>query len=224
MGEGTIDLRVHRHRHVARRTLDEIAKVASLKVVLPMALVTAWALGRRRGAVRLAVGTACAIASEEVLKRVVHRHRPRLFSGSAWRSFPSGHSAGATAYLLGTGLSLPRAYRPAALALSALAIAAVNWLRVSARDHWTGDVLAGDLLGVGALGISHVAIEKLGTSRRSSKPDSSGGKDEKLVRVRVGNRPDDRLPAGAELATRRKFAGRAQSRRKPARSGRGRLP
>src|SRR5438874_2505809 len=103
------------HRPLARRRLDAIARIASPKTVLPLALATSWALRHHRGALRLAVGTTLGIVGEEIIKRLVHRHRPRLFDGTAWRSFPSGHSAGATAYLLGLASLVPRRSRPLVL-------------------------------------------------------------------------------------------------------------
>jgi hypothetical protein len=156
------------HPRLARRKLDQLARIASPKAILPTALLTSWALRRHRGAARLVAATAVALIGEEVLKRLVDRHRPKLFDRTAWRSFPSGHSAGATAYLIGTGLAVRRSYRPSVLGIAAVGIAAVNWLRVRARDHWTTDVLAGDLLGLVSVAAAHVAIERVRAPRHET--------------------------------------------------------
>jgi membrane-associated phospholipid phosphatase len=142
------------HPKIARKKLDQLARVASPKAILPLAFATSWAMRRRPGAARLAVGTALAVLTEEVLKRLVDRHRPRLFDRTAWRSFPSGHSAGATAYLVGLGSLVQKSNRPLVWGLATLGVAMVNWLRVRARDHWTSDVVAGDLIGIGSVGAS----------------------------------------------------------------------
>jgi membrane-associated phospholipid phosphatase len=142
------------HPKIARKKLDELARIASPKTIVPMALATSWAMRRRPGAARLAIGTSLAVLVEEVLKRVVRRHRPRLFDRTAWRSFPSGHSAGATAYLVGLGWLVRKSNRPFVFGFAALGVAVVNWLRVRARDHWTSDVVAGDLVGIASLGVS----------------------------------------------------------------------
>jgi membrane-associated phospholipid phosphatase len=57
-------------------------------------------------------------------------------------SFPSGHSAGAFAFAIGTGHVLPAAGIP----LRALA-ALIAYSRVHTGVHYPGDVLAGALLG-----------------------------------------------------------------------------
>lgn len=155
------------------RVLD---RVASPKAVLPTALATALMLHRRRGALRLALGTSLAVATEELLKRLVSRRRPKLFLRGRDRSFPSGHSAASTAYFIGLSLLAPRSLRTAALALAALASAGINVLRVEEREHWTTDTIAGDLVAAVSVGGAHMMLGALsGLRSRPSRaiPGSS---------------------------------------------------
>jgi membrane-associated phospholipid phosphatase len=150
---------------ITTHELDRLARVASPRAVLPLAWLTSLALCRRRGAGRLALGTTLGVLAEEGLKRVVTEHRPKVFSGTPWRSFPSGHSAASSAFFLGAALMAPRRYRLASLSLAVVGGTAINWLRVRAGDHWTRDVLAGDMVGVMAIGVAHLALARIGGPR-----------------------------------------------------------
>jgi membrane-associated phospholipid phosphatase len=134
---------------------DRLSRVASPKVVLPVAWLTTLALHRRRGAVRIGVATTIAVVTTKILKRIVARPRPRLFCRTRRRSFPSGHSAASSAYLLSVATMAPYDMRPATIGAAVLGSAVVNRLRVAAREHWTTDVLAGDVLGMLAVAAAH---------------------------------------------------------------------
>ncbi|MEU9318124.1 phosphatase PAP2 family protein [Streptomyces sp. NPDC048295] len=84
----------------------------------------------------------------EQARVVVARHVP--MPGSA--SFPSGHTASATAFATAVGVVLP----PAAAPLGALAVA-VGYSRVHTGVHYPGDVVAGAVLGFAAAVVSLAA-------------------------------------------------------------------
>ncbi|MGA4843640.1 phosphatase PAP2 family protein [Streptomyces sp. G45] len=79
---------------------------------------------------------------------VVERHVPMPRSAS----FPSGHTASATAFATAVGVTLPLAAVP----LGALA-AAVGYSRVHTGVHYPGDVAAGAVLGFAAAAVSLAA-------------------------------------------------------------------
>jgi membrane-associated phospholipid phosphatase len=144
--------------------IETVARCASPKAVVPVAWLTALVLHRRPGAARMAVGTSIAVLVAELVKRTVSRHRPRLLDSTPWRSFPSGHSAASTSYLIGLALVAPAAHRAAALGAAVVGAVAVNALRVLGREHWPTDVLAGDAVGIAGIAAAHMVI---GESRRT---------------------------------------------------------
>ena len=118
------------------------------------ALLAAGSRHTRRGAVRglLAIGGSSLVANG-ILKPLVPRRRPAADLLPAYRSlpdpprsssFPSGHSASATAFAVAVAMESPRA----ALVVGPLA-AAVSYSRVHVGVHWTTDVAAGSALGAG---------------------------------------------------------------------------
>jgi membrane-associated phospholipid phosphatase len=119
--------------------------------------MTAFLAHKRHGAGEIAIGTSLAVLTANILKRLVRRQRPRFRTGTPLQSFPSAHSAAATAYLLGAALISPRAYRPVAVAAACAGVAGVNALRIEAREHWATDVLAGDLVGVLGVTVAYLA-------------------------------------------------------------------
>jgi len=141
--------------------LDDVARVASPRALVPASWVTAVLLRRRPGAARIALGTSIAYLASELLKRAVSRRRPSWLDKNPRRSFPSGHSAVSTAYLTGLALVAPSGYRPFALGAAILGAICVDALRVGAREHWPGDVIAGDLVGVLGIATAHLAVRAL---------------------------------------------------------------
>ncbi|MFJ6616367.1 phosphatase PAP2 family protein [Kitasatospora sp. NPDC091335] len=127
------------------------------KISLTVAALLALRPGRPRQAAAAGVG-AVALASAAanlVGKQLVRRPRPdreraRVIVGRQVpmpesASFPSGHTASATAFATAVGVLLP----PLAVPLGALA-AAVGYSRVHTGVHYPGDVAAGALLGFAA--------------------------------------------------------------------------
>jgi undecaprenyl-diphosphatase len=100
-----------------------------------------------------------AIAGSHLLNRLVARPRPparhlparqALFDQPQSPSFPSSHSAVATAFTIAVGRRCP----VGAAALVPLA-SIIAYARIRTRAHWPTDVLAGILLGAGVGEIVH---------------------------------------------------------------------
>ena len=116
-------------------------------------LLLAWALlltGTWRGALRAGVLLAVPWAAAEGMKLVVRRVRPEptgltrlLLPDPVTFSFPSGHTAFATALVCALALSIAslRARRAAAVA-GAVLVVAVAWSRVYLGVHYPTDVVA----------------------------------------------------------------------------------
>ncbi|MDK0517734.1 phosphatase PAP2 family protein [Streptomyces sp. ML-6] len=127
------------------------------KISLAVAAGLALRPGRSRRAAVAGVGAiALASATANLFgKRMVRRRRPdrelarvivaRQVPMPESASFPSGHTASATAFATAVGVVLP----PAAVPLGALA-AAVGYSRVHTGVHYPGDVAAGAVLGFAA--------------------------------------------------------------------------
>ena len=143
---------------MTQSALDGVGHVASPKTIVPLAWMSALVARRRDGAGQLALGTTIAFVFTEALKRLVARRRPRLFDASPCRSFPSGHSAASTAYLVGLAFLAPPRFELVALVAASLGATAVNVLRVVSREHWPGDVIAGDVVGVAGIAIAHAVL------------------------------------------------------------------
>lgn len=119
------------------------------------AVLSGWLIvsQHRREAVLLAASMVSAWLVTYILKALVGRARPDLWS-TEWywgASFPSGHTlstaAFATALTLGTARIWPRS-RYAALPLAVLWISLVGLSRLVLGVHWPSDVLAAICLGV----------------------------------------------------------------------------
>jgi len=132
-------------------SFETVTRAVSPKSIVPTAWITALLLHDRPGVVDMAAGTSVAAGIAEILKLAIDRRRPWPLGSTPWRSFPSGHSAASTAYFMGTALLAPREHRALALGAACLAAAAVNALRVRARQHWLGDVIAGDAIAVAVI-------------------------------------------------------------------------
>ncbi|MFI8457079.1 phosphatase PAP2 family protein [Kitasatospora sp. NPDC101447] len=143
------------------------------KISLTVAAGLALLPGRPRQAAAVGVGAvALASAASNLLgKRLVRRRRPdreearvdvaRHVPMPKSASFPSGHTASATAFATAVGVVLP----PAAVPLGALAVA-VGYSRVHTGVHYPGDVAAGAVLGfaaaAAALAVGHVPLRLAG--------------------------------------------------------------
>nr|WP_225834657.1 phosphatase PAP2 family protein [Streptomyces sp. NK08204] len=141
------------------------------KISLTVAAGLALRPGRPR---RAALAGVCAVALASAAanlfgKRMVRRQRPdreaarvvadRHVPMPKSASFPSGHTASATAFATAVGVVLP----PAAVPLGALAVA-VGYSRVHTGVHYPGDVAAGAVLGFAAaaasLAVVHVPVHR----------------------------------------------------------------
>ncbi len=137
--------------------LRALSTIGSAVVYVPLfALVAVLLLRRRRR--RLAIFVVVTMAGSTVLnalaKLAVHRARPVLPDPVAHAnglSFPSGHAQSAivaASILLLVGLAtLPRSWRPLALAAAAAWVLAIGFARVALGVHFVSDVLAGYVLG-----------------------------------------------------------------------------
>ncbi|MFG3257112.1 phosphatase PAP2 family protein [Streptomyces sp. NPDC048172] len=138
------------------------------KISLTVAAGLALGPGRPRRAA-LAGSGAVALASTAANlfgKRMVRRRRPdrekaqvsvdRHVPMPESASFPSGHTASATAFATAVGVVLP----PAAVPLAALAVA-VGYSRVHTGVHYPGDVAGGAVLGFAAAATSLAATRVL---------------------------------------------------------------
>jgi undecaprenyl-diphosphatase len=123
---------------------------ARVTIGVPL-LVAALGGAERRLGLAMLLANAASHLAVQILKRLVQRPRPCDAAGHPLAlvplpdpfSFPSGHSAAATA------LAVTLAFAYGWLAVPALLLAAgVATTRVSLRAHHVGDVLAGVCLGV----------------------------------------------------------------------------
>lgn len=140
-------------------TLDSIAKVVTdfgtLEVILPfVALTTIFLLVRRHvpEALALVAGTYLTVQLSHVMKNIEDRPRPSgALVETAGSSFPSGHSANATAWIAVTLVLLrvlPSAKaRVAVMSVAVALVVAVGLSRVQLRAHYFSDVAGGWGLG-----------------------------------------------------------------------------
>ncbi|MDB4953767.1 MAG: putative diacylglycerol kinase family protein [Myxococcales bacterium] len=149
---------------------DLIGKLAKPPVVVGAAVVTAIVQGRKPGeAARFLVGVPLTALATKVIKRLHPEYRPSFCDRKPRQSFPSGHSASVTAYLLSLVDSCSAWW---ALPLVGAGVAMVNVSRVKNREHWISDVVVGDLVGaVGALAGAIVARVIAKTRRPSTSTD-----------------------------------------------------
>ncbi|MFE7955843.1 MULTISPECIES: phosphatase PAP2 family protein [unclassified Streptomyces] len=150
------------------RTLRRLSHAADhSKISLTVAAGLALVPGRPRRAALAGVGAvALASAAANLLgKRMVRRRRPdreqarvsvdRHVPMPQSASFPSGHTASATAFATAVGVVLPAAAVP----LGALAVA-VGYSRVHTGVHYPGDVAAGSVLGFAAAAASLAVVQR----------------------------------------------------------------
>ena len=139
-------------------TASEVGDQAPLLAISATVLAYGLATGDRR-ATRAGVGMLSALcmatAIKTTIKHLVSRTRPKVLleeghyevrplgpSGGAWKSFPSGHTAGSVAVAWAAGRVYPRA----GWAFYAGA-AAVALVQVPRGAHYPADVAAGALIG-----------------------------------------------------------------------------
>lgn len=131
----------------------------SAYVLVPLALICCLVLlraGLRREAFAVAVSLAGAMLISDLVKLLVSRPRPPVehLQAVTGSSFPSGHSAQASAFWFSLVL-LPQASQMApplnrvAAALAGALVLAVGLSRVYLGVHYPADVIAGVLLGTG---------------------------------------------------------------------------
>jgi membrane-associated phospholipid phosphatase len=152
---------------------EVFGRLTSPRTVVPASWLTAALMYRRPGGVEIAIGTSAAVLAADLVKPLVSRRRPRVWTGTPWRSFPSGHGAAWAGYLGGLALAAPRAYRALALGAACLGVAAVDALRVSTGEHWTSDVLAGDLLGVAGIAGAHLLHRAVTVERTTARAEDA---------------------------------------------------
>ncbi|MFE1297920.1 phosphatase PAP2 family protein [Streptomyces sp. NPDC058731] len=150
------------------RTLRRLSHAADhSKISLTVAAGLALVPGRPRRAALAGVGavTLASAAANLLGKRMVRRRRPdreqarvsvdRHVPMPQSASFPSGHTASATAFATAVGVVLPAAAVP----LGALAVA-VGYSRVHTGVHYPGDVAAGSVLGFAAAAASLAVVQR----------------------------------------------------------------
>ncbi|MFF4081991.1 phosphatase PAP2 family protein [Streptomyces sp. NPDC001777] len=150
------------------------------KISLAVAAGLALRPGRSRRAAVAGIGAiALASATANLFgKRMVRRRRPdreqarvivaRQVPMPESASFPSGHTASATAFATAVGVVLP----PAAVPLGALAVA-VGYSRVHTGVHYPGDVAAGAVLGFASAAVS-LAVGRAWQAGRVVRPAARG--------------------------------------------------
>ena len=161
----------------AASVFSEISDQPQMRL-LSAALIGAGLLsGKKRLAqagARMLAAHEVATLAKDLVKNRVDRHRPRSAArarqkeprpGSSHRkevtSFPSGHSAGATAAALAFSREYPLA-RPVTLALAGVAALA----QVPRRAHYLTDVIAGVAVGVAAEALSNAISRVLAGGSR----------------------------------------------------------
>jgi len=154
----------------AMRRLSDAANYSRLSIAAAAILaMTGGRQGRRAAKSGLASLAATATVVNVVVKPLGQRRRPDRAAGHvppdrhvrmpSSRSFPSGHTAAATAFASGVGSVLPAAGLP----LHALA-ALVGYSRVHTGVHYPGDVVAGALLGSIIADLTTGMLDRRGSS------------------------------------------------------------
>jgi membrane-associated phospholipid phosphatase len=150
---------------------DIVGRIASPASMLVASTATAIAYRRRPDeAARFAISVPFGLLVSTVIKRLVRKHRPRLFDSKPEESFPSSHSVATASYVLSL-VAAKRSWWSVPLAVAA--IAGVNASRVRAREHWPDDVIVGDLIGIAGAAAGAAAalgVMRLANSRRPSRP------------------------------------------------------
>ena len=136
-----------------------ITWLGSLYFILPSSTALGLLLlrsGRMQEVLMLTLSLTATVLTVHTVKLIIRRPRPDslelLVQMPADWSFPSAHTAQATAFFLVVALialrSLPLPTACITAAVSALVIVGVGWSRVYLQVHYLSDVLAGFLLAV----------------------------------------------------------------------------
>ena len=165
--------------------LTDVAKVltdaGAMSVLLPAAAVAGVALWWKYHSLLLAVIPWFALQVNSsvvaVLKRsfgVIRPPQEDWLSGAAGGSFPSGHVANSTVFLIAVAavvfiLETSLAVRRATIVTATSGIVIMAWTRLALNVHWLSDVLAGAIVGtVIAIATAYVAVTI--RSRRVIRP------------------------------------------------------
>ena len=172
-----VELAIHRlDSPVGDVAMKAATLIGSNLVLLPaVALVTLLAIHHRRRVIALVLvlDTIVVIATDNVLKLMFSRERPRLFdkvSLPSDYSFPSGHSMSAIGIWGVVAAALIAIYpqtRKPVIAAAALVIAAIGFSRIYLGVHWPFDVIGGFLGGVPPLVVSVHLIHRRRTHDRN---------------------------------------------------------
>ncbi|MFF7993546.1 phosphatase PAP2 family protein [Kitasatospora xanthocidica] len=155
----------------ALRRLSRAADHSKISLTVAAGLALVPGRPRQAAVAGVAAVALASVAANLFGKQMVHRRRPdrerarvivaRQVPMPESASFPSGHTASATAFATAVGVVLP----VAAVPLGALAVA-VGYSRVHTGVHYPGDVAAGAVLGfaaaVAALTVVHVPLRLAG--------------------------------------------------------------
>jgi undecaprenyl-diphosphatase len=153
----------------ATRAVTHLGDPLVVTLLVGVAALVCWFLGRRRDAVYLVAVRLVVVVLGYGLKEAVGRARPSLpqpVAHAGGYSFPSGHALGAAA--LYTSLAVVasgvvrRRWRPALVAVAVVVPIAVAASRVLLGVHFPSDVAAGLVLGW--------AVALLGRSAEPSEP------------------------------------------------------
>lgn len=154
------------------RSMHALSVLGSGQLLIPLNVLLAWGLWRRRYRKPLLVPTLTlgAVATEALLKWLVHRPRPKAIG----YGFPSGHVMvsivffGLVVYLLWQARG-GDAVAWLAAAVGVVAICAIGVSRIYLNAHWLSDVLGAIASGLAFLIFS---VLRLGPELRAQHPDS----------------------------------------------------
>ncbi|HST61243.1 MAG TPA: phosphatase PAP2 family protein [Longimicrobium sp.] len=144
---------VLRRRPPLDRAMHAVTHLGDAAVSIPVTLLLMLGAipGLRDAGVRAAIALVGSHLVVQMLKRTIHRARPRMPEGFAALvqppdrfSFPSGHAASSLSVALALAMVLPGAAAAALLGLAAL----VGMSRCYLGVHYPGDVIAGWTLAV----------------------------------------------------------------------------
>jgi undecaprenyl-diphosphatase len=217
--EGIAVFDLHAHSWVLQHRIGWLTAVlrvltwlGSNAVILPVLAVSCVLLSRLRHSWRPALDIAVVyvwtVILYSVIKDALQRPRPPVadwLTGAGGWSFPSGHSAQATAawgilcVLACVGRTARQKARLVAGAAAIIVLVAAS--RWYLGVHWLTDVLAGMTLGVAVLSLWGVARTTIITAEPDSRPNSSDTGDTGEHRIRSGS--DAALPATGGSGDRR---------------------
>jgi undecaprenyl-diphosphatase len=134
--------------------LSRLGSIALLAVLLSVAVVGFWVVGRPRSAVTLILFMAGAVVLENGLKLLFQRGRPEAFFGPLPTSFsfPSGHALLSFCFYVALAGLLPAYWRRSARAatwlVAALLVLGIGISRIYLGVHHCTDVIGGYLVAI----------------------------------------------------------------------------